>query len=149
MSLMLSYIITTPTINYRARASTGLPDFNNVVTWGNLRPGIIAVVSIWSYTDTGETVDADIVLNSRYNLGIADGDEFTLDLPDAFDIRNIVTHEAGHWTGLADVYDDMYSAMTMYGYSDLGEEIKRSLEPRDIAGARCYNHLLQAARLIK
>jgi len=126
----------TPVIDYKAKASIGFPDFKNVITWRGLRNGIIAVASIWYDTDTGEIVDADIILNSGYKWGIADGDESTADLTNAFDIRNIVTHEAGHWTGLDDIYNDTYWAMTMYGYSGYGEEIKRSLEPGDIAGAQ-------------
>ena len=126
----------TPVIDYKAKASIGFPDFKNVITWRGLRNGIIAVASIWYNTNTGEIVDADIILNSGYKWGIADGDELTADLTNAFDIRNIVTHEAGHWTGLDDIYNGTYWAMTMYGYSDYGEEIKRSLEPGDIAGAQ-------------
>jgi len=81
-------------------------------------------------------VDADMVLNSYYKWGIADGDETINDLVGKFDIRNIVTHEAGHWIGLDDIYDSQYWAMTMYGYTTYGEEIKRSLEPGDIAGVQ-------------
>ena len=83
-----------------------------------------------------KTADADIILRHGYNWGIADGDEEEIDLTDAFDIQNIVTHESGHWTGLDDIYDEEYDAMTMYGYSAYGEEIRRSLEPGDIAGAQ-------------
>jgi len=126
----------TPTIDYKAKASVRFPDFKNVITWRGLPNGTIAVASIWYITDTKEIVDADIILRIGYKWGIADGNELTTDLPNAFDIRNIVTHEAGHWTGLDDIYNETYSAMTMYGYSDYGEEIKRSLEPGDIAGAQ-------------
>jgi hypothetical protein len=62
------------------------------------------------------------VLNSHYKWGIADGNETTTDFTDKFDIRNIVTHEAGHWSGLDDIYASNYSAMTMYGYATPGEE---------------------------
>lgn len=125
----------TPTVDYKARPSIVSPDFRNVVTWRGLPRGIVAVTSIW-YTGTGEIVDADMILSTGYRWGIADGDESTLDLPDAFDIRNIVAHESGHWTGLDDIYNTTYWAMTMYGYADYGEEIKRTLEPGDIAGAQ-------------
>ena len=93
---------------------------------------------IWYKSATGEIVDADIVLNSYYkwDIGAEDGEYPDLKEEKKFDIRNIVTHEAGHWTGLDDLYDDTYWAMTMYGYTTYGEEIKRSLEPGDIAGAQ-------------
>ena len=38
--------------------------------------------------------------------------------------------------GLDDLYDSKYSAMTMYGYASYGEEIKRTLEPGDVAGVQ-------------
>lgn len=125
-----------PVIDYDARASIGRPDYKNVITWRGLQKGIIAVAITWYDPTTGEIVDADIILRHGYNWGIADGDEEEIDLTDAFDIQNIVTHESGHWTGLDDIYDEEYDAMTMYGYSAYGEEIRRSLEPGDIAGAQ-------------
>ncbi len=124
------------TVSYTAKASTRRPDYRNVITWGLAQAGVVAYASIWYVSTTGEIVDADIVLNTYYRWGIADGNESTSDLVGKFDIRNIVTHEGGHWTGLDDLYDSKYSAMTMYGYASLGEEIKRSLEPGDIAGAQ-------------
>ena len=125
-----------PTIDYKAKASTAFPDYRNVITWGRAQPGVIAYAVIWYISSTGEIIDADIVLNSYYKWGIADGNESTKDLIGKFDIRNIVTHEAGHWSGLDDIYDSAYSAMTMYGYASYGEVIKRSLEPGDIAGVQ-------------
>jgi hypothetical protein len=125
-----------PTVDYKAKASIALPDYKNVITWGRAQPGVVAYAVIWYISGTGEIVDADIVLNSYYKWGIADGNEATSDLSGKFDIRNIVTHESGHWSGLDDLYDSKYSAMTMYGYTSYGEEIKRSLEPGDIAGVQ-------------
>ena len=132
----LSLYNDTPQIDYKAKASIAWPDYRNVITWGRAQPGVVAYSVIWYDSSTGEIVDADIVLNSYYKWGIADGNEATNDLSGKFDIQNIVAHEAGHWTGLDDIYDSKYWAMTMYGYAKYGEEIKRSLEPGDIAGAQ-------------
>ena len=124
-----------PTIDIIAIAS--IPDYKNVITWAILPPGVVAMATIWYYSDTGEIVDADIQLNLGYKWGIDEDDEGTeYTLEDAFDIQNIVTHEAGHWSGLDDIYDDTYWAMTMYGYTTYGETIKISLEPGDIAGVQ-------------
>lgn len=122
-------------IDYKAKASVSKPDYRNVITWGRAQPGVVAYAIIWYISSTGEVVDADMVLNSYYKWGVADGDEATADLASKYDIRNIVTHEAGHWTGLDDLYESKYWAMTMYGYASPGEEMKRSLEPGDVAGA--------------
>jgi len=126
-----------PTVDTRATTSTRRPDYKNVITWGPLRPGIVAQTTIWYYSATGEIVDADITLNSSYKWGIDRDDEGTgYTLTKAFDIQDIVTHEAGHWSGLGDIYDTTYRAMTMYGYTTYGETIKISLEPGDIAGVQ-------------
>jgi len=123
-----------PTVDYKANAKL---DYKNVITWKRLEPGIVAVATIWYYSATGEIVDADIRLNRGYKWGIDLDDEGTgYALTDAFDIQNIVTHEAGHWSGLGDIYDTTYWAMTMYGYTVYGETIKISLEPGDIAGVQ-------------
>ena len=123
-------------IDSKAKASTWQPDYKNVITWGRLRWGVVAMASIWYYTDTREIVDADIILNSRYKWGIDPDDEGPIQLQDAFDIQNVVTHEAGHWSGLKDLYNNTYWAMTMYGYTTYGETIKSSLEPGDVAGVQ-------------
>ena len=80
--------------------------------------------------------DCDIVLNAFHEWGIdpdGEGDEYTIDV---FDVRNIVTHEAGHVTGLDDLSDDVYSELTMYAYSEEGETKKISLEIGDEAGCQ-------------
>ena len=102
------------------KASIGYPDYRNVITWGRAQVGVVAYAVIWYVTSTGEIVDADIVLNSYYKWGIADGNEATTDFTNKFDIGNIVAHESGHWSGLDDIYDSVYSAMTMYGYANYG-----------------------------
>ncbi|HUS88120.1 MAG TPA: hypothetical protein VMW91_01925, partial [Desulfosporosinus sp.] len=52
------------------------------------------------------------------------------------DVQNIMTHEAGHWLVLNDLYDDIYIEQTMYGVSSDRELKRRSLESGDIAGVR-------------
>ncbi|MFC1873432.1 matrixin family metalloprotease, partial [Chloroflexota bacterium] len=50
------------------------------------------------------------------------------------DVQNIMTHEAGHWLMLLDMYDYYASEQTMYGYASQLELKKISLEEGDISG---------------
>lgn len=125
------------TVDRRASASPRRPDYRNVVTWGRLKKGVVAVTYLWYLTKTGEIVDADLVFNSSYRWGIdLDGEGPEYQLAGAFDLQDIATHEAGHFTGLDDLYDEKYWAMTMYGYAAPGETNKVSLEPGDVTGAQ-------------
>jgi hypothetical protein len=53
-----------------------------------------------------------------------------------YDIRNIMTHEAGHWIMLGDLYNNGDSFLTMYGYGSLGELKKDTLGKGDVIGVR-------------
>ncbi|MEM7436926.1 MAG: matrixin family metalloprotease [Myxococcota bacterium] len=94
-------------------------------------PSAFAVTIVWRFDD-GEIVDADMLINE--DLG-----PYTV-CPDAgctgepasnrsVDLQNIVTHEAGHFFGIAhsDVLDS-----TMYGQAPRGEVAKRTLDQDDI-----------------
>ena len=48
--------------------------------------------------------------------------------------RHIETHELGHGAGLDDIYQSPAYQETMYGYSSLGETIKRDLYTGDKTG---------------
>ena len=110
----------------------------NVVSWVPIEDEyVIAVATIWFYVNTKEMVEFDIVFNSLLTWGVDLDDEGTGDvLTGAFDVENIATHESGHALVLLDLYQDQYSEMTMYGYSEPSEVKKISLEPGDIAGCQ-------------
>lgn len=117
-------------------------DGQNTISWVGIVPtSIIAMTGIW-YWDDGDpnTLDAivefDIVFNALLKWGIDPDDEGPLRLKSAYDVQNIATHEAGHVVGLADLYEDQYRELTMYGYGSKGETIKISLEQGDIAGTQ-------------
>ena len=116
--------------------SVDSPDFINTVSWRKVvPPRVIAVTFIWYYPETGEMVDCDVVFNTKKAWGIDfDGEGGGFTLTDAFDVRNIATHEAGHVSGLADLYDKPFSELTMYGYSSEGETKKISLQNGDVLG---------------
>ncbi len=111
----------------------------NTVSWVRIAPPkIIAMVRIWYYDLEGAPdpiIEFDIVLNSFLKWGIdqdGEGDQYVLEK--AFDVCNIMTHEVGHPVGLADLYEEEYRELTMYGYGEKGETLKISLEVGDIAG---------------
>ena len=109
----------------------------NTISWGDLQEGIVAMACIWYIPGKPprDIVEFDVVFNTFYDWGIDPDGEGPLVI-DAFDIQNIATHEAGHPVGLADLYDDIYWMLTMYGYGSEGETIKCSLESGDILGAQ-------------
>ena len=131
-------LFAEPSVNATVNPSLDEPDLVNTVTWRRIvPPRVIAVTYIWYNPDTMEIVDCDVIMNTKHDWGIdPDGELDGHILEDAFDVRNIVTHEAGHVVGLDDLYDKTYSELTMYGYSEEGETKKISLENGDTLGTQ-------------
>jgi hypothetical protein len=112
-------------------------DDENVISFVSIDGpgGIVAQATIWYNPATKNVVEYDIEFDLDDKYGVdpdGEGGEFTLE--DAFDLKNIATHEAGHSLALLDLYEDRYSEMTMYGYTTLGETKKRSIEWGDSNG---------------
>ncbi len=106
-------------------------DGENTISWVKFIPrNNIAVAVMW-YDENMLIWEVDIVFNAFHKWGINPSKR-----DKAFDLQNIATHEFGHPTGLDDLYDEIYSELTMYGYSSKGETQKCSLEEGDIAGAQ-------------
>lgn len=79
---------------------------------------------------SGSTIiECDTVFNSNYDWSTAD------DCPsDCLDVRNVATHEFGHWLRLLDVDGILDAQKTMYYKTNLGETNKQSLHSDDITG---------------
>ncbi len=78
--------------------------------------------------DTGEIYDADMAINSGPNIPLSVGDP----VPDGgYDLQSIITHEAGHFLGMAHSPDPN---ATMYAQYEPGSTSKRMLSPDDTAG---------------
>ena len=91
---------------------------------------------IW--TEDGRLADADTIFNKRYSWTSTDydGHNDCGGTRKSFDLRNIATHEFGHWTGLGDLYNQESRDLTMYGFASRGELKKTTLGLGDITAIR-------------
>lgn len=94
--------------------------------------GTIAICKYWyAYTPSeAYLLDTDIIYNGQNYTWSSTGEAGKMD------VQNIATHETGHSLVLSDLYGSGDTEKTMYGYCNLGETKKRTLEPDDIDGAR-------------
>jgi hypothetical protein len=105
--------------------TAGKRDRYNVVSWGRYQAGVIAVTYIW-YSGN-QIIETDCRMNTYYRWSLS-GQSGRMDL------QNIMTHEFGHWCGLADLYSDADYWLTMYGYSNYAITYQRTLGVGDING---------------
>ena len=93
-------------------------------------PSAYAVTTVWHNTRTGEIYDVDMEINEDGRVyadcpsptGCADG---------RVDLQNVLTHEAGHYFGLA---HSATASATMFASAPPGEVGKRILEADDVEG---------------
>jgi hypothetical protein len=113
----------------------------NEVGWASLSssyPNAIAVTMIW-YGSDKHIVEVDTAMNTDlpWTQNEVTGDpDFQTGTSGSFDVQDIMTHEAGHWLMLLDLYQKAAGEQTMYGYGSTGEVKARSLESGDLAGLR-------------
>lgn len=93
--------------------------------------GAFALTTTWFDTGSGEIYDADMELNQQFWIFDDCPDSGCTDM-NVVDLENTVTHELGHFFGLAHTPDD--EEATMWACADTGEIKKRTLEPDDIEG---------------
>lgn len=105
--------------------------FNGV--WRNdaaHRPGSIAITIVTFDTATGEILDADVEMNQRSD-GNADGFSFSTGMtqPGFADLPTILTHEFGHFHGIA---HSMLETAVMWFEAGLGQA-RRDLTADDVS----------------
>jgi hypothetical protein len=117
----------------------------------------LAITMTYSEDNSGEIVEADVVLNSIYAVGVlkaredrwrrnrgdvdGDGDgenrsagtmnDESEDCQNRYDVQNVATHEAGHFFGLGE--DPTERDATMFQNIDQCETHKRALSTTDVA----------------
>jgi hypothetical protein len=114
------------------RYNSDAPNQNLIVFRDNGWPyadpnSTLGLTTVTFNADTGEIYDADMEINaSARNLSITD------QVPqNGFDLASVITHEAGHFLGLAHATD---ARSTMYASYKPGTTALRSLAPDDVAG---------------
>jgi len=118
---VFKYIDTTSEI-------AGKYDGLNVISWGTYgSANVIAVTMSW--VSGRRVLEVDCLMNTYYGWSLS-GESGKMD------VQNIMTHELGHFCGLADLYKDTDYWLTMYGYSDFHETYKQTLGLGDILGLR-------------
>lgn len=99
----------------------------NELVWAPLGGDALGRTHVRWTSDDGHLVEADVELDATASWTT------NPDGTDAFDVRNILTHEFGH-SGLADVTE--FPEQTMYHTTSEGETRKRTLGAGDEAGWR-------------
>jgi hypothetical protein len=105
----------------------GTYDSFNVISWGTYSAGVIAVTMSW--VKGKRVLEVDCLMNTYYGWSLS-GEAGKMD------VQNIMTHELGHFCGLADLYNNADYWLTMYGYADFRETYKQTLGLGDILGLR-------------
>lgn len=94
-------------------------------------PRAFAITKIWYNARNGHILGADMLINGRMDpFGICPESRGCPD-DSVTDLRNVVTHEAGHFLGLAHSDDE---SSTMWCDAAPGDVDKRSLGSDDVAG---------------
>ncbi len=138
----------------------GTPDSINNMVWLSSNwtsttgadTDVIAVTRLRYNALNGELRDADIAFDGEYFTWTTLNDTSSLSM----NVKNVTTHEAGHFSGLGDIYNPNETGylesmgagngeVTMFGFIRHGEFKKQTLEPPDTAGIHyIYGNLLDA-----
>ena len=137
----------------RTQRTPGQKDGWNVVDWGIIDPlHLLAEAHVWfSLSNPIQIIEADIVFD-YYEPYAVHSDNFP---SDKYCIRNVATHEFGHWVFLKDVYYvqcQSYAPYTMFspGEPQVNIHNQESLECEDKYGLwYTYNEMTFSAPSVR
>jgi hypothetical protein len=93
--------------------------------------GDLAITISYADTDAGERIEADTIFNNAYDwTSIGSGTDQRAACRNRYDLQNVGTHEAGHFFGLDEDYQDQ--STTMYVSSMPCQISKRTLSHSDV-----------------
>jgi hypothetical protein len=107
----------------------------NLLAWGSVPSGAIAVTYTWYNVVTGQQLESDTIFNSKLKWSHTPYSTDCGGVAGTYDVENIATHEFGHWIGLDDLYNSVDKDLTMYGYGFTAELKKDTLGWGDMEGA--------------
>lgn len=94
----------------------------------------LAITISYTDTETGDVIEADTIFNDAYDWtsvgSTGEGTDHEDGCKNRYDLQNVATHEAGHFFGLGEDYDD--PSTTMYVSSLPCQTSKRTLSKPDI-----------------
>jgi hypothetical protein len=96
----------------------------------------LAITISYADEESGAIIEADTIFNSAYAwgdvaVGASAGDDDGARCGGRYDLQNVATHEAGHFFGLGEDYQD--ESTTMYVSSRPCQTSKRTLSPPDVS----------------
>ena len=133
-------------------------------TTTGIDPNVIGVTRVRYNAMNGEMTDVDIALNVKsttnpvgFEFNVVVGENVSGKVEDQYrDLEKVLTHQAGHFSGLGDIYNPGYAPYvpsmgesnqeyTMYGMVLGDETIKRTITGNDKAGIEwIYNNAPRA-----
>jgi hypothetical protein len=129
-------VLTTTGLNSNINGATNScassSDSSNVVDFGNLTGSVVGLACyryVWVLGWRTSQVDVRLDNSSRSWVTSTAGCTGS-----KYDVRGVLTHELGHFWGLADRYASSTSQLTMYGYSSTCSTMQRTLGKGDALG---------------
>lgn len=113
---------------------------------GAAKSPTIALTTVTFDPESGEIVDADVEINSA-DYAVVPFSTMSAPQPDAVDLQAVLTHELGHFLGLAHS-PEVSSVMNPSGDADTGNAVpKRELRREDVEGI-CAIYPSDRSRLV-